>query len=98
MGHDVVTAMDGLEAIFRAKRQRFDPVLTDIWMPHEEGLGLIIALRKSSPNLRIIALSGKDPETLQDARLLGAAATLRKPVAAKTLLQCVAEVHASSAS
>jgi DNA-binding NarL/FixJ family response regulator len=61
-------------------------------MPNEEGLGMIRALHKASPGLKIIAVSGKDPETLMDAKLLGAHAALRKPVTAKTVLECVRDL------
>lgn len=61
-------------------------------MPNGEGLGLILALRKMRPDIKIIVIFGHDPETLQDAKLLGAARTLRKPVSAGDLLQCVDEL------
>jgi two-component system, cell cycle sensor histidine kinase and response regulator CckA len=67
-------------------------------MPNEEGLGLIRALRKSQPDIKIIAISGLDPETLDDARLLGAARTLRKPITAAVLLECVAAVTSAERS
>jgi CheY-like chemotaxis protein len=90
--HQVFTAEDGLQAKSLAKLHDLDLVITDISMPHEEGLGLIRAMRKAHPDTKIIALSGKDPEVLLDAKLLGAHATLRKPVTAKTVLQCVFEL------
>jgi CheY-like chemotaxis protein len=96
-GHLVFTAQDGLAARSLAMRSSVDLVITDISMPNEEGLGMIRALRKCLPQLKIIALSGKDPDTLQDARLLGAHAALRKPVTAKLLLQCVSELAAQPA-
>ncbi len=90
--YQVLTAADGLQAQSLAKRHDLDLVITDISMPLEEGLGLIRAMRRTHPDTKIIALSGKDPEVLLDARLLGAHATLRKPVTAKTVLQCVLEL------
>lgn len=97
-GHSVAAARDGLEAQSLARRGPFDLAVTDISMPNEEGLGLIRALRKSQPDMKIIAISGVDPETLEDARLLGAARTLRKPITAAALLQCVAAVMALAAT
>lgn len=96
-GHSVAAAKDGVEAQYVARRNPFDLALTDISMPNEEGLGLIRALRKSQPDIRIIAISGVDPETLDDARLLGAARTLRKPITAAAVLECVAAVMSPSA-
>ena len=91
-GHQIVTARDGLEARTLAGSQPFDLIVTDISMPNEEGLGLIRALRKAHPDIKILALSGKDPETLYDATLLGAQATLRKPVTSKVILQCIRDL------
>ena len=79
-------------AVLLAERQIFDLMLTDISMPEEEGLGLIHAIRKKRPDIKIIAISGKDPETLTDAKLLGANAALRKPVTATTILQWITEL------
>jgi len=94
-GHLVFAAQDGLEARSLAMRSTLDLVITDISMPNEEGLGMIRALRKSLPQLKIIAFSGQDPDTLHDAKLLGAHAALRKPVTAQILLQSVEELCAA---
>ena len=91
-GHQVFTAQDGLEARPLANRHSLDVVITDISMPNEEGLGMIRTMRKAHPDLKIIALSGKDPEILLDAKLLGAHAVLRKPVSAKIVLQSVLDL------
>jgi CheY-like chemotaxis protein len=90
--HRVFAAQDGVQARSLATLHALDLVVTDISMPNEEGLGMIRALHKAYPALKIIAMSGKDPETLADAKLLGAHAALRKPVTAKTLLQCVGDL------
>jgi CheY-like chemotaxis protein len=91
-GHEIVAAKDGLEARSFVLRQSFDLVVTDISMPNEEGLGLIRAMQKERPEFKIVVVSGKDPEIRMDARILGAHATLRKPVTAAAVLQCVCEL------
>ncbi len=53
---------------------------------------MIRALRKNYPALKIIALSGKDPGVLLDAKLLGAHAALMKPVTAKIVLKCISDL------
>jgi len=88
-GHRVFTATDGLEAKFLARNQALEAIITDISMPNEEGIGLLLAMRRSNPSLKVIVISGKDPDTLSDAILLGAHAAFRKPVAAKAVLQCL---------
>jgi CheY-like chemotaxis protein len=97
-GHAVASASDGLEAQGLARRGPFDLAVTDISMPNEEGLGLIRALRRSQPGIKIIAISGLDIETLNDARLLGATRTLRKPITAAAVLECVAAVMSRAAT
>jgi two-component system, chemotaxis family, chemotaxis protein CheY len=91
-GHRVLTAQDGLEAQSIARTHPIELVITDISMPNEEGFGLILDLRKSHPQIQIVVVSGKDPEVLLDAQLLGAQAALRKPVTRQQLLQCIAEL------
>jgi DNA-binding NtrC family response regulator len=88
-GHQVVTAQDGVEARSLAGRTAPEILITDVSMPNEEGIGLLMAMRRSHPALKIVVISGKDPETLLDAKLLGANVTLRKPVDMSTVLQCV---------
>ena len=88
-GHRVFTAKDGLEAKQLARRQSLDLMITDISMPNEEGLGIIRALRKAHPRLKIIAMSGAYAESLVDAKLLGANAALAKPFTAEMVLKCM---------
>jgi CheY-like chemotaxis protein len=95
-GHSVVTAQDGLEARSQAARLVFEILITDISMPNEEGLGLLMALHRSHPALKIVVISGKDPEILLDAKMLGANATLRKPVDMTTVLRCIGGLAAGT--
>jgi len=96
--HQICTARDGVEARSLAQRHALDLVITDISMPNEEGLGMILAMRKAYPKLKIIVISGKDPDILMDAKLLGAHAALRKPVTAKIVLQSVSDLIGASVS
>ncbi len=91
-GHRVFTARDGLEAKRIARRQPFDLLITDISMPDEEGLGLIHALRKAHPELKIVAMSGANAEYLTDAKLLGANAALAKPFTSEMLFKCLRDL------
>jgi DNA-binding NtrC family response regulator len=91
-GHHVFTAKDGVEAKKLAQRQPVDLMITDISMPNEEGLGIICAFRKAHPEVKIIAMSGANPEALVDAKLLGAKAALAKPFTSETVLKCIREI------
>jgi DNA-binding NtrC family response regulator len=95
-GHRVFTAKDGLEAKRLAARQTLDLMITDISMPDEEGLGIIRALRKTHPGLKIIAMSGANAEALLDAKLMGAGAALAKPFTAEMVQKCIRDLVANS--
>ncbi|BCS35095.1 hypothetical protein TBR22_A43210 [Luteitalea sp. TBR-22] len=74
-------------------------VLTDIVMPEREGLETIRALRTRVDCPRIVAMSGYDVGPyLEIAHLLGADATLAKPVTTDTLRSALAEARLSRGS
>jgi PAS domain S-box-containing protein len=96
--YKVLTASDGAEAIALFAQQHTDikAVLTDLMMPLMDGLALIRALRKLSPDIRIIASSGlaSSGKTAEVSRE-GAQAFLPKPYTASVLLQTLARVLAT---
>jgi putative nucleotidyltransferase with HDIG domain len=57
-GIEVMTAGDGLEAIHVAKSGGIDVVLTDILMPHMDGLALAGELKKMQPDTVVILMTG----------------------------------------
>ena len=82
-GHSVVEAADG-EAGLRSYREHYpDLVITDIVMPNKEGLETIMELRRESPGVKIVAMSGGTRgmviSFLPAAKKLGADYTLPKP-------------------
>lgn len=88
-GFQVSTATDGEAGLRRFKTCRPDLVLTDIVMPHMEGIGFIRALRELDANLPIVAMSGggRSPNLnyLGISSRLGADATLLKPFSSEAL-------------
>jgi DNA-binding NtrC family response regulator len=68
-----------------------DLVITDLCMPNQEGLETIIELRRDSPKVVIIAMSGKAfaRAMLTIATRLGAVETLEKPFQPPELLGAV---------
>jgi DNA-binding NtrC family response regulator len=95
-GYSVVIAGDGREGLQLYRRLRPDLVLTDIVMDGQEGLATIEALRRESPLVKIIAMSGggsmRDSTYLDAARCLGAQRTLDKPFDLQRLLTVVRDV------
>jgi len=92
-GYAVMEAVNGREAMSILGRADVDLCITDLAMPEQEGIETIRLIRYEYPQLKIIAISGAfGPEILRVSRVLGAAAALRKPVQASTLLQTVQQV------
>jgi CheY-like chemotaxis protein len=60
VGHDVMTACDGSEALDVLKRERgqFDLLLTDIRMPIMDGIALALATARDFPDLVILLMTG----------------------------------------
>jgi CheY-like chemotaxis protein len=95
-GHDVVEAMNGRDALRIYGQTRPDLVVTDVFMPEKEGLGLIRGLRSQYRDVKIIAMSGgsKLPvgDCLELAQMLGAMTALAKPFTANDLYEAVSKV------
>ncbi|HEY0658657.1 MAG TPA: response regulator, partial [Pyrinomonadaceae bacterium] len=88
-------ADDGTEAlaVYAEKKAAISLVLTDMAMPHMDGLALIRVLRKLNPTLKIIAASGlPSSEQLAEISVLGVNTFLSKPFTAEKLLTTIAEV------
>src|SRR6266487_2818936 len=98
LGYEVREASDG--AALLADRGA-DLVVTDIFMPGQDGIVTVRQIRKQYPGVKIIAISGGDTSgrmnLRQDAKLLGAAATLAKPFELEDLVRTVAAVLGSTA-
>jgi DNA-binding response OmpR family regulator len=98
-GHEVIQALDGRQGVDLARVASFDVVVTDLIMPHQEGMETISILRKEQPHLPIIAISGGLPNSelyLQIAEKIGAKQVLAKPFAMTTLLTAIGELLAGS--
>jgi len=58
LGHRIMTATSGSDALEQFSAHKFDMVVTDYKMPRMDGLELIVRLRTQSPNLPIVLISG----------------------------------------
>ena len=94
-GHTVETACNGLEGLLKFSEGHFDLVITDIIMPDKEGIGMMLEMRRETPDVKIIAISGGgrtgNVEFLKMAAKLGAAATLKKPIRLAEFFQVLDE-------
>lgn len=90
-GHKVILAVDGRDGVQHYRTKGADLVITDLFMPHQEGLETIKQLRMEFPDVRIVAISGKPTggTMLSVAQHLGATAVLPKPFLPDELLKLV---------
>ena len=58
LGHDVVTAGSGEEAVARMERQEPEIVLLDLRLPGMDGLATLKAIRTRNPSIEVIMLTG----------------------------------------
>lgn len=85
LGHDVVDAADGRDAIAKLQTDDiFDLVITDVLMPEADGVEVIKALRALDRNTRVLAVSGGAPGlpagfALRMTEMFNADAILYKP-------------------
>jgi CheY-like chemotaxis protein len=92
-GYEVTLAIDGSQALDLLRDSAFDVVITDLVMPNREGIETIQAIRRQHPGMKIIAVSGAfGGSFLGSAKLLGAEATLVKPVGPGQLLGALRRV------
>ena len=89
-GFAVQEAENGKEAISHFKPSLTDLVVTDLIMPEEDGLKVVIKLRELKPAIKIIAISGGGKvgpgSYLNLAKALGADAIYSKPFSVNDLV------------
>src|SRR5437667_1731195 len=92
-GHQVLEASDGEAGMKLLAETGADLVITDIFMPRQDGIVTLRRIKKEFPGVRVIAVSGGDStgriDLRKDAELLGAARTLRKPFSPAELRRAV---------
>lgn len=94
-GHDVVEAVDGVDALSKAKSGSFDLVISDVNMPNMDGITLIKELRalpafKFTPMLMLTTES--TGEKKQQGKAAGATGWIVKPFNPDQLLATIGKV------
>lgn len=92
--HIVAIANDGEGALHFCKMEKFDLIITDIFMPVMDGLELIMNLTELSLKIPVIAISGGSRvyscnTALSHAITFGATVSLAKPFTELQLLDAV---------
>jgi two-component system chemotaxis response regulator CheY len=94
-GYNVIEAVDGKDALEKAKSGGADVVLTDVNMPNMDGIELVRQLRqlpkyKFTPMLLLTTESGADKKA--QGKAAGATGWLVKPFNPEQLLATIAKV------
>lgn len=95
LGHSVVEAGDGQEAVEVLRAAPVDLVMTDVYMPDMDGIEFLLHLQEHHPDIPVVAMSGGGAASkdfvLEDAQQLGAAAVLPKPLTADVVEAAIRE-------
>ncbi len=95
VGHEVVQAIDGTEALQIAQTRKFDLVIADINMPNMDGISLVKSLR-TLPDYRftpiLILTTESQEQKRQQGRSAGATGWIVKPFNPEQLLTVVKKV------
>ncbi len=92
-GFAVVMADDGEHGLAMFRKERPDLVISDLIMPHRDGIDTIAQIRRESPAMKIIAISGgsrtMNADGLATALEIGASDVVVKPFTPEDLLDRV---------
>jgi len=95
-GHTVTEASDGREGLDCFRRGGADLVVTDMVMPHTEGIEVVRELQRTKPPIKTIAISGggfgSGGSYLAMAKALGATKVLLKPFPPAVLIAAITEL------
>ena len=101
-GYVVSVAANGAEGLRLQQDEPADIVVTDIFMPEQDGIETLWKFREEFPNVPIIVMSGggaaRGTDYLSLARELGAEKALRKPLDPQELIDVVGQITRSRPS
>jgi two-component system cell cycle sensor histidine kinase/response regulator CckA len=101
MGHRVLVAEDGAEALALARKQEgaIDVLVTDVVMPAMPGHELAVQLRRERPDIGVLLMSGYSPDHVFAAQPSAPRESyLQKPFSAAALREHVDALFASRPS
>ena len=91
-GYEVISAADGKDGVERHRTSPAELVITNLFLPEQDGLETIRELRTRFPEVAIIAMSGR-PDTgamLSIAQHVSGVGVLQKPFLTDELIAAVA--------
>lgn len=85
-GYAVIRAADGVEALAKLKGEEYDLVYTDIKMPGMSGLEVARRIKETRPWMPVVIVTGYgNDDNVAEARRLGVAGFLNKPLTPETI-------------
>jgi len=103
-GHEVSVFRDSVHAISEIQNHKWDLAITDVYMPDNDGLDVLKAIRNCESPFPVIVMSGGGHQTLTRfdplhcAEEFGARAVLHKPFQMHELLRAIISAQASDAA
>ncbi len=92
-GYDVREANDGKEGLEACRTQMPDIVVTDVFMPHQDGIDVLREVKSLANPPRVVMISGGSPrmqlDFLEIGKKLGADSIVHKPFTHEQLMQAV---------
>ena len=97
-GFAVQVAETAAQALQILEREPIGAVILDVVMPELDGLGLLARIRSKHPETPLVVVSGRDaPRTEAEARRLGVAECLRKPLNVEEMVRMLSDAMAQAA-
>ncbi len=96
-GYQVDAVSDGTQGLTAVADNRFDLIITDMFMPETDGMQFLREIRNKHRSMKVIGMSGGGrgvfpSEVLPAFEILGAQKTIDKPFTKKELLPLVHEL------
>ena len=89
-GYSVDVARDGLEAAEKVRRERFDVVVSDLKMPHIDGMELLHMTKEANRSIVFIIITGYGTvDSAVEAMRLGASDYINKPFSTEELIGAI---------
>ena len=90
-GYEVIEAVNGAKGIKAYDKEQIDLVITDIFMPVQEGTETVMELKEINPKIKIIGISGGGTKRMFDyldwMKDFGAQNVFKKPFDTKEFLE-----------
>ena len=101
-GHSVQVASDGRSGLALWRQNPADLVLTDIFMPEKDGIEVILEIKRSRPEAKVVVMSGggqaRQLEMVGAATMLGADRAIQKPFDREGILALIRSLLGERAS